>query len=97
MNSVLTFVSGQQERQEARRSAQQQSQHAERLASQTNQWDEQAGGLRQAREELGGVDVDAERADVHADTKVRQCRHCTAQVGGNIPVFRIYHYVFVND
>lgn len=73
----LTVVSGEEQGQEAGSSTQEQSQHGDWTASHASQWDQKAGRLGKAGEELSREHVHAEGADVHADSKIRQSRCCT--------------------
>lgn len=75
----LTVVSWEEQGQEARHPAQEQGQHGDGAASHANQWDQKAGRLWEAREELSREHVHAEGADVHADAEIRQSRSCTGE------------------
>lgn len=77
--TLPTVVAGQDEGQAARRSAQEQGQHDEGAASPGEQRHQQAGHLREAREELGQEHVHIEGTDVQADSVIRQSYRSAAE------------------
>lgn len=79
MQPELTVVSWEEQGQEAGPSAQGQGQHGGWTASQANHWDQEAGCLRKAGEELSKEHVHAERTDVHTDSKIGQSRCCARE------------------